>query len=241
MELRKERISSELSQKIVRLLAHPSLTDLPENPVGAVWSALLPSLAGFEEVELPETVALADVAEVVGEARMKEIQYRQHHLDAGRVLRSDTSMPMLIDTARSPRPCRRIAKGKVYRDETEDHRHLQAFHQAEILVVEPDADEWAMAAWLSDRARELFGDRKLMMKQIDFHFMCQRAFELHVEVDGEWLEVAGFGRFFDDIAERLGGPGARAVGAGLGLERWAQLAYGIDDIRKVENARVPEG
>ncbi len=60
-----------------------------------------------------------------------------------------------------------------------------------------------------------------------------------MNVDDEWIEVAAFGRFHDDIAQRLGGEGARAVGAGLGLDRWAQLAYGIDDIRKVENARLP--
>jgi phenylalanyl-tRNA synthetase alpha subunit len=116
---------------------------------------------------------------------------------------------------------------------------VQAFHQAELLVVHDQASEWTIADWLTTQAKELFGDRKLMMQEIDFPFMCSRAFELYVDVDGEWLEVAAFGRFHEDIAERLGGPGQRAVGAGIGLERWAQLAYDINDIRKIESTRLP--
>jgi phenylalanyl-tRNA synthetase alpha subunit len=46
--------------------------------------------------------------------------------------------------------------------------------------------------------------------------------------------------FADRIVEHLGGDPARhtAIGVGYGLERLAMLRFGIDDIRKVEAARV---
>lgn len=228
-----------LPDKIVKLLARPRLTDMPENPVGAVWSVLRESLPDFEEMQLPETIALSDVAAVVGEERMRQMHYSHHQLDSDHILRSDTSMPILIEVAKRPGHVRRVATGKVYRDDPVDHRHLEAFHQLEVLSVGEQVSEWQIADWLTAQAKKLLHDNKLRIDEIDFPFMCSRAFELHVSVDDEWIEVAAFGRFHDDIARRLGGRGARAVGAGIGLDRWAQLAYGIDDIRKVEGTRLP--
>ena len=48
------------------------------------------------------------------------------------------------------------------------------------------------------------------------------------------------GVFTDKIVRHLGGnPSVHAaIGVGYGLERCAMLRYGIDDIRKVERARV---
>ena len=48
------------------------------------------------------------------------------------------------------------------------------------------------------------------------------------------------GVFTDRVVQHLGGDPAvhTAIGVGYGLERLAMLRYGIDDIRKVEAARV---
>lgn len=234
-----EGLDDRLPEKIVTLLARPTLTDVPENPVGALWTALRDSLRGFEEMQLPEKIALSDVADIVGHERMRQMKYTHHQLDSDHILRSDTSMPIMIEVAKRPGHVRRVATGKVYRDDPIDHRHLQVFHQVEVLSVGERVSEWEIADWLTAQAKKLLHDNKLRIDEIDFPFMCSRAFELHVSVDDEWIEVAAFGRFHDDIAQRLGGAGARAVGAGLGLDRWAQLAYGIDDIRKVESAHLP--
>jgi phenylalanyl-tRNA synthetase alpha subunit len=70
--------------------------------------------------------------------------------------------------------------------------------------------------------------------------MCSEAWELAVEDDGRWFEVLAWGIFTDRIVRHLGGDPERhtAVGVGHGLERLAMLRYGIDDIRKIETARV---
>jgi phenylalanyl-tRNA synthetase alpha subunit len=52
--------------------------------------------------------------------------------------------------------------------------------------------------------------------------------------------VLAWGIFTDRIVSHLGGTPEvhTAVGIGYGLERLAMIRYGIDDIRKVEAARV---
>lgn len=233
------RLPKDLPDQIVSLLAQPTLTVLPENPVGATWQAVVASLPGYTEVTLPETVDLTQLALVVGVERMQQREYEAFAIDQNAILRPDTSMPLLVELVKQPKPGRFIASGKVYRDGPLDARHLHAFHQAEVLVVGPNASEWELAQWLTELGRQLFRGAKLRLEEIDFPFMCSRAFELWVNVDNEWAEVAAFGRFHDDIAERLGGKGHSAVGAGIGLERWAQLAYGIDDVRKISAIHLP--
>ena len=70
--------------------------------------------------------------------------------------------------------------------------------------------------------------------------MCSEAWELEVEDDGRWSEVLAWGVFNERVLAHVGGDPAKhvAVGVGYGLERLAMLRYGIDDIRKVEVARV---
>ena len=74
-------VDEQLPDRIVSLLARPTLTDLPENPVGALWKTLRDSLPQFEQIDLPETISLSDVAAVVGESRMQQMKYSHHRID----------------------------------------------------------------------------------------------------------------------------------------------------------------
>ena len=70
--------------------------------------------------------------------------------------------------------------------------------------------------------------------------MCSQAWELEVEDDGQWSEVMAWGVFTDRIVNHLGADPRvhTAIGVGYGLERFAMMRYGIDDIRKIDVARV---
>jgi len=70
--------------------------------------------------------------------------------------------------------------------------------------------------------------------------MCTQAWELSVDDDGQWLEVVAWGVFQDAIVAHVGANPAThtSVGIGYGLERLAMARYGIDDIRKIDVARV---
>jgi phenylalanyl-tRNA synthetase alpha subunit len=70
--------------------------------------------------------------------------------------------------------------------------------------------------------------------------MCTQAWESEVEGDGHWAKVMAWGVFTDEIVSHLGGdPRIRtAIGVGYGLERFAMVCYGTDDVRKIDVARV---
>ena len=70
--------------------------------------------------------------------------------------------------------------------------------------------------------------------------MCTQAWELEVEDEGHWAEVMAWGVFTDKIVSHLGADPRRhtAIGVGYGLERFAMVRYGIDNIRKIDVARV---
>jgi phenylalanyl-tRNA synthetase alpha subunit len=70
--------------------------------------------------------------------------------------------------------------------------------------------------------------------------MCSEAWELEVEDQGRWSEVMAWGVYADRIVRHLGAdPSSHtAIGIGYGLERFAMIRYGIDDIRKVDVMQV---
>jgi len=70
--------------------------------------------------------------------------------------------------------------------------------------------------------------------------MCSQAWDVDVEWNGRWWEVLAFGVFTDRVVSHLGADPAvhTAIGVGYGLERFAMVRFGIDDIRKIDESRV---
>ena len=70
--------------------------------------------------------------------------------------------------------------------------------------------------------------------------MCSQAWQLEVDDDGQWAEVMAWGVFTDTIVRQLGADPRvhTAIGVGYGLERFAMVRFGNDDIRKIDEARV---
>jgi RNA polymerase sigma-70 factor (ECF subfamily) len=240
-ETRPEVIRPDFPAKVVELLARPQLTDLPENPVGKVLDQLRTVYTDFDEVHLPEIVDLAEARKTIGNDALYLDPLELHRIDEGRILRYDLTLPLLLTIRYEGRPLRIWAAGKAYRVCQLDAKHLDAFHQAEVLWVDrrDRLDAWQMTARVLKSMNLLLPGRAMKIVPTDYP-MCQQAWELEVEVDGEWSEVLAWGVFTDRIVNHLGGdPGVdTAVGVGCGLERLAMLRYGIDDIRKIEVASV---
>jgi phenylalanyl-tRNA synthetase alpha chain len=238
-EIRPAPGQSGLPAKVVELLARPRLTDLPENPVGKTSELLRAMFAGFAEVELPEIVDLT-AAEAVKDAIY--IESREfHHLDEGRILRYDLTLPLLLSVRHEDRPLRVWAAGKVYRHCETDATHLEAFHQAELLWMDDRqrVDVWQMTGQILQSVNMLLPGCAVRIMPIKYA-MCSQAWELEAECDGRSLEVLAWGIYTDKLVRHLGGDPARhvAIGVGYGLERLASLRYAIDDIRKIELAKV---
>ena len=239
--IRPEDIMQDLPARVVELLAHPRLTDLPENPVGKTLDALRGVYADFTEQGLPEVVDLAEARKTIGNEAMYVDPIELHRIDDGRILRYDLTLPLLLTVRYEGKPLRIWAAGKAYRAGKVDAMHLEVFHQAEVLWLDERAqlDSWQMTGRVLQSVDRLFPGRTFKIVPTQYQ-MCSQSWEIEVEDDGRWFEVLAWGVFSDRIVRHLGGDPERhiAVGVGYGLERLAMLRYGIDDIRRVEVASV---
>ena len=246
LEMMKERgldpqaMAAQLPGKIIELLASPRLIDIPENPVGRMLGQLREAYPEFTEQALPEII---DVS--AAQAITKEAIYVQpselHHVDANKILRYDLTLPLLLTVRYEGRPIRVWSSGKTYRVCQADATHLEAFHQFEVFWLDDreKLDPWQLTGRVLQSVDRALPGRAVKIMSVQYP-MCSRAWDVEVEENGEWVEVLACGVFTDRIVSHLGGDPTRhiAMGVGYGLERFAMLRYAIDDIRKIDVARV---
>ena len=156
-------------------------------------------------------------------------------------LRYDLTRPLLLNVRYAGAPLRIWSEGKAYRPCTTDASHMEAFHQAEVFLLDDrDAlDSWRVAGQVLQSLDLVLPDCVSRIVPTQYP-MCTRAWQVEAERDGHALEVLAWGVFTDRIVRHVGGDPRRhvAIGVGYGLERLASLRYGMDDIRKVEAATV---
>ncbi len=176
------------------------------------------------------------------------------YVEAGRLLRSQTSTVQIrVMQSRRP-PFRVFAPGRVYRPETVDARHLYAFHQVEGLMVGEDVTFADLKACLQCFARSMYGaDVAVRFRPSYFPFTevsaeldlrcpaCNgRATPAHCAVCGGegWMEILGCGLVHPRVLRNVGiDPEVHTGFAfGMGVERVAMRRWLLDDIRLlVEN------
>ena len=233
-------IRPDFPGKIVELLARPTLTDLPENPVGKILDLLRSVYVGFDEIQLPEIIDFGDAMNKVADA-MYVGEEELQRVDDRRILRYDLTLPLLLTTRYDGRPLRLWSAGKTYRHGRLDATHLEAFHQAEIFCLDERSrlDPWQVTAQALRAVDVMLPGRAVKLVPTKYP-MCSQAWELEVDDDGRWAEVMAWGVFTDKILSHLGADPRThtAIGVGYGLERFAMVRFGIDDIRKIDEARV---
>jgi RNA polymerase sigma factor (sigma-70 family) len=235
------QLPNDLPERIIELLSRPRLMDLPESPVGAVWDAIRATRPDDEEVELPEMLNLAALEAVLGDDLRDRLPPHVHWADDERFLRPALTLPMLVAARERPVGARLLAAGKVFRDETVDASHLQAFHQAELLWIGEGLSPWAAMDWIADMVAQVLPDRgALGLEECAFPPYAEKGWDVSVRRDDRWVSIAGFAGLEPAIVGALGHDSERVqvVGVGLGLERIASLRYGIDDLRHIEASRI---
>ena len=170
------------------------------------------------------------------------------YIDDENLLRSQTSG----DQARvlekhdfSKGPLKMVGPGKVYRRDDDDATHSHQFMQMEGLVIDKHVTMSDLKGTLEMIAKHIFGqDRETRLRPSYFPFT-----EPSVEMDvacfncgGKgcaickytgWIEVLGAGMVHPNVLENAGVDSTVYGGFafGVGLDRFAILKYGIDDIR----------
>ena len=160
----------------------------------------------------------------------------------GRLLRTHTSgvqvryMQDLLAAGGSP-PLRMLAAGKVYRSDS-DQTHTPMFHQVEGLLVDEHASFADLKGTLVEFVRAFF-ERDFEMRFRPSYFpFTEPSAEVDIawlQADGgtRWLEVLGCGMVHPNVLRNVGIDPEKYTGFafGLGVERFAMLRYGVDDLR----------
>jgi phenylalanyl-tRNA synthetase alpha chain len=155
------------------------------------------------------------------------------YLPDGRLLRTHTSPVQVRAMLRQGAPIRLIAPGRVYRCDS-DMTHTPMFHQVEGLVVDTDISFANLKAMLAEFAERFFEREATVRFRPSYFPFTEPSAEVDVlSESGRWLEVLGCGMVHPQVLANAGIDPERYIGYafGMGVERLAMLAYGIDDIR----------
>ena len=155
----------------------------------------------------------------------------------GRLLRTHTSGVQVRYMLDAKPPLRMIAAGKVYRSDS-DQTHTPMFHQVEGLLVDEHASFADLKGTLAEFVRAFF-ERDFEMRFRPSYFpFTEPSAEVDIawqQADGStrWLEVLGCGMVHPNVLRNVGIDPEKYTGFafGLGVERFAMLRYGVDDLR----------
>ena len=161
----------------------------------------------------------------------------------GHLLRTHTS-PVQIRALKQGVPVRVIAPGRVYRHDS-DVTHTPMFHQLEGLMIDKTTHLAHLKYILQVAFSNFFGK--------DIHFRFRPSYFPFTEPSAEmdmtchqcegqgcrlckqtgWIEVGGCGMVHPNVLDAAGVDSKEYQGFafGIGLDRLAMLAYGIDDLR----------
>lgn len=155
----------------------------------------------------------------------------------GRLLRTHTSGVQVRYMLEHQPPLRMIAAGKVYRSDS-DQTHSPMFHQVEGLLVDDRASFADLKGTLVEFVRAFFEDDLEMRFRPSYFPFTEPSAEVDIawkQPDGStrWLEVLGCGMVHPNVLRNVGIDPEKYTGFafGLGVERFAMLRYGVDDLR----------
>jgi phenylalanyl-tRNA synthetase alpha chain len=168
------------------------------------------------------------------------------HVRPRTLLRTHTSAMQIRHMESNPpnTPVRLVAIGPVYRKDDLDLTHTPMFHQVEGLVVGNRITLADLKGTVSAMARALFGSAEVRFRpsffpytepsaEVDIRcFKCGGAGCALCKKSG-WIEILGSGMVHPAVFEAVGYNPDEVTGFafGMGVERVAQLKWGVGDIR----------
>jgi len=167
------------------------------------------------------------------------------YIDATTLLRTHTSPVQIRAMKKYGAPLYIIIPGKCYRHDNPDSSHSPMFHQIEGLAIDRDITFADLKGTLDFFARKLFGEKIRTRFQPSFFPFTEPSGEVAISCtlcDGQgcpvckesgWVEVMGCGMVHPEVLRNGGIDPARYSGwaFGLGVDRYALMKYGINDIQ----------
>ena len=155
------------------------------------------------------------------------------YFDAHYLLRTHTSPVQIRTMEHSKPPFRIICPGRVYRNDS-DQTHSPMFHQLEGLMVTESSTFAELKGLISEFLEAFFAKELTVRFRPSFFPFTEPSAEVDILDDnGKWLEVMGCGMVHPQVLTNCGIDSDKYTGFafGMGIERFAMLYYGIDDLR----------
>jgi phenylalanyl-tRNA synthetase alpha chain len=207
------------------------------HPTSLTKDRLMAILAnfGFVEAEGPEieTDYYNFTALNVAPWHPARAMHDTFYLPGGYLLRTHTSSVQIRTMEVQGAPLRIMTPGRVYRCDS-DQTHTPMFHQLEGLVVDEHCSFAEMITVLKAMLSQFFGREVETRLRPSYFPFTAPSYELDIRWEGHrWLEVLGCGMVHPHILDRLqiDRDRYRGYAFGLGLDRFAMLQYGINDLR----------
>ncbi len=142
-------------------------------------------------------------------------------------------------------PVKIVCPGKVYRRDDDDATHSHQFMQIEGLYVDKNVRMSDLKGTLEAFVKKYFGPERSIRLRPSFFPFTEPSVEVDVSCgicggagcrvckNSGWIEVLGAGMVHPNVLEFSGFDSNEYSGFafGMGVERFALLKYGIDDIR----------
>lgn len=235
------------SQKIDVSLFSPDLSPNYGHPINITFDRIIDYFVGmdfairygplveddfhnFEALNLPKFHPARDMQDTF-------------YFNDGKLLRTHTSPVQIRTMEEGNLPIRIISPGAVFRRDY-DMTHSPMFHQVEGLVVDKDRDvNFAHLKFiLEDFLKYMFGDVKIRFRssffpftepsaEVDISCIFCKGSGCRVCSNTGWLEVLGCGVVADNVFEASGLKNVSGYAFGMGVERFAMLLYGVNDLR----------
>jgi phenylalanyl-tRNA synthetase alpha chain len=167
------------------------------------------------------------------------------YVDSKTVLRAHTSPVQIRAMEKYGAPLYIIVPGKVYRHDNPDASHSPMFHQIEGLAVDRDITFADLKGTLDFFAKKFFGEKIRTRFSPSFFPFTEPSGEVSISCvicDGQgcrtckesgWVEVMGCGMVHPEVLRHGGIDPEQFTGwaFGLGVDRFAMMKYGINDIQ----------
>ncbi|MCG8524880.1 MAG: phenylalanine--tRNA ligase subunit alpha [Opitutales bacterium] len=155
------------------------------------------------------------------------------------VMRPHTSSVQIRTMLKEGVPLRILSPGRTFRRDTADATHSANFHQIEGLYVGKNVTVTDLKAILDYFAREMLGAGAKVRFRPHFFPYTEPSFEVdfsaeHLgKIGKQWIEIMGCGMVDPKVFEAVGVDPEEYSGYafGMGIERIAMIATGVDDIR----------
>ncbi len=161
------------------------------------------------------------------------------------LLRSHTSPVQVRAMKKHKPPLAIVVPGRVYRPDATDAAHLFMFHQIEGFMVDKDIKFSDLKGTLELFVKAVFGEEIKMRLRPHFFPFTEPSAEVDISCTickGKgcpscgrkgWLEILGSGMIHPNVLKNVGYDPKIYSGFafGMGVERIANLKYGVKDIR----------